>query len=234
VAVGDAVAMALDDRSPEFEGEIVEGVGEETIPVLCTLPRVRLVDGGKISSTFIEKDLFRASATVKLPGESVKALPSRSVSRSESVIISTSAPVPLSLESLIVGFKIVELKVSLIELPRERAEARGTVDEWVVFCRGPGFEAADVNLDPDEEAETVFIHATVSPDVPLVSFFFFASFSFFTCFSHEFWSAFLEALPIRSSSRSSLLSELTCLSSFVRAADKWARDGGVFLDKGFL
>jgi hypothetical protein len=83
------------------------------------------------------------------------------------------------------GLMVVELKVLLIEPPREgaEAEARGMVGVLAIFVRGLAVEAADANLDPDEEAGTVFFRVVVTPDVPLAAAF--SAFSFIACFSRE-------------------------------------------------
>lgn len=76
----DAVVRTLEEENPEFEEEAVGRLA--TMTVLGVLPTTRL-GGGRISSTCIEKD----SSGAKSPGESVKVLPSQSVSLSESNVI---------------------------------------------------------------------------------------------------------------------------------------------------
>src|SRR6267154_4945438 len=95
-------------------------------------------------------------AVVKFPAESVEVPPSRSVSRSESIIISTSVPLPL--DGLMVGLIVAELDVLLIALRGRGAEeeADETADATAaVFVKDLAVDAADVHLDRDEEGETV-------------------------------------------------------------------------------
>jgi hypothetical protein len=175
----DVFARALEeDAKAEFEEAIVERL--ETVPALCILPRVGLAGSGTISSTCIEKDSFRVSVVLKPPRELVEVLHSRSVSRSESIIISTSVSAPLSLDSLIVG---------LIAVEREGAEVE-VVDVLAVFIGGLAVEAVDLSLDPDEEAETVFIRRELSLSLDVLLAAFFSSFAFTTCFSNAYSSIF--------------------------------------------
>lgn len=140
----DVVVRALEGGiNPEFEED---AVGLVSITILGVLPTVRF-GGGRTSSTCIEKDSFGA----KSPAESVKVLPSRSVSRSESNVIWMSPHVPLSLESLTVDLRVAELDDLLITFPRRGAEEE--VDEILaVFFKGLAVNAVDVDLDPDEDA----------------------------------------------------------------------------------
>jgi len=83
----DAVVRVLEEgANPGFEEETVERlVGRDHAALASSRERAWYK-----SSTCIEKDSSGAMAVVKFPAESVEVPPSRSVSRSESIIISTS------------------------------------------------------------------------------------------------------------------------------------------------
>lgn len=101
-----------------------------------------------------------------------------------------SPQVPLSLESLIVGFRVAELNDLLSALPRGGAEE---ADEMLaVFFKGLAVDVVDVDLDPDEDV-CVFLRVAISPDVlPAASF---SAFALAACFRLEFSS--ISAVPLR-------------------------------------
>ncbi|KAG1730743.1 hypothetical protein EDB19DRAFT_2010574 [Suillus lakei] len=142
-------------------------------------PLHRTLWGGTTSYTCTKID----SSGAKSPRESVKVLPMRSVSQSKYNNIRKSAYVPPSLERFHVSLIVVELNDLLVALPGGDAE-EGEDKILGIFVRGLVVDAADVNLNPDEEVWTIFLQVAICPGVPLTAFF--SAFALPTCLGLEF------------------------------------------------